>query len=68
MSNPNIAPCVECPVRRVTETFDCRTVCWKYRNFREMRDERNRKEAEDSIVKGYMKDTQRKFEKRANRK
>lgn len=61
------APCVYCPVRRVTDTFDCRKVCWKYLEFRKMRDERNAKEKQNGTVTAYQVETMRKLSRRKNR-
>lgn len=39
------APCKDCPDRKVTEDYNCHSVCEKYFEFREYCDKRNEERA-----------------------
>lgn len=62
------APCYLCPVRRVTENFNCHSVCDKYRAFRELLEKKRAEEAIRSEQINHAVRTRQRIMKRRNRK
>lgn len=64
----NRSPCYMCPVRRVTEDFNCHAACTKYLAYRKELDERNAERQKHSDIISYNSDIRQKIRKRLNKK